>query len=456
MENKSTDPTSIRNRYSIWAIAALIVTALLFDGVLGHWKQSEGVITHDARSYYGYLPAYFIFKDLKTEKSDYQYDEGKYWLWTVTTEKGKEVFKMNCGVALMESPFFLMAHQLAKKLGYPPTGFSLPYRVFILVGALFWFTLGLFLLRDLLLRLGFADMSTALTLLIIGAGTNLLFYATADALMSHVHSFFLVAAAVTLLLRFQQSPGLKTGLLFGLVFGLITLLRLSNAVFIVFVVLLVWPRKGNPRLANPLMLAAFMLLGIGVAWLPQLAYWKAVAGEYLVYSYGEEGFFFSDPMLKEGLIGFRRGWLVYTPLMILALIGLCVNDSRITALKPAIVALLIIHFYVVVSWWCWWYGGSYGQRAMIDIYPILAFPIALCVDRILHLRRSVVMGLGLLIVFLIGLNLFQMLQYVHGGLHHDAMTARGYLRQFGQLQKQAGIDSVLVYPDYDAALHGDR
>jgi hypothetical protein len=306
------------------------------------------------------------------------------------------------------------------------------------------------------LRQGFTDLSTALTLLIVGAGTNLLFYATADALMSHVHSFFLVAAVVSLLIRFQQSADWKFGLLFGVVFGLITLLRMSNAVLLVFVALLFWPRTGNIRLVRPLMIAVFVVLGVLIAWIPQFAYWKVVAGEYLVYSYGDEGFFFADPMLKEGLIGFRRGWLVYTPLMVLALIGLFVKDSRITALKPAIIALLIIHFYVVVSWWCWWYGGSYGQRAMIDIYPILAFPLAVCVERILHLRRTAITGLGFLIAFLIGLNLFQMLQYVHGGLHHDAMTARGYLRQFGQLQKEAGLDSVLVYPDYAAALKGDR
>ncbi|MFM9057128.1 MAG: hypothetical protein ACKOQY_10670, partial [Bacteroidota bacterium] len=286
MESKSTDSGSVSNGFSLWAVVALIATAMLFNGVLGHWKQDEGVITHDARSYYGYLPAYFIFKDLKTEKSDYQYDEGKYWLWTVTTEKGKEVFKMNCGVALMEAPFFLIAHQLAQKFGYPPTGFSLPYRVFMLVGALFWFAMGLFILRDLLLRQGFSDISTAITLVIIGAGTNLFFYATADALMSHVHSFFLLAAAVSLLLRFRQSSDWKTGLLFGVVFGLITLLRMSNAVFLVFVVLLVWPRSGNVRTAGPIMLAVVVLLGVFLAWMPQLAYWKAVAGEYLVYSYG--------------------------------------------------------------------------------------------------------------------------------------------------------------------------
>ncbi|MFM9007641.1 MAG: hypothetical protein ACKORE_03575, partial [Bacteroidota bacterium] len=92
----------------------------------------------------------------------------------------------------------------------------------------------------------------------------------------------------------------------------------------------------------------------------------------------------------------------------------------------------------------------------VDIYPLLGFPLAVCVDRILHLRRSLVSGIGLVIVLLIGLNLFQMLQYVHGGLHHDAMTARGYIRQFGQLHKEAGLDSVLVYPNYDAALRGDR
>jgi hypothetical protein len=445
-----------RNSVSALVVVFVLTLAIVVDALLGQWKQEEKIITHDARSYYGYLPAYFIFDDLKVEKSDYQYDEGLYWLWTVPTQKGKKVFKMNCGVALMQTPFFFLGHQAAKLLDYPITGFSLPYRVFMLIGALFWFITGIWLLRSSLLKLGFSDPVTALTLFIIGAGTNVFFYATADPLMSHVYSFTLLSLSLYSLLRFIEAFNWKFLIVLSIAFGLLTLVRLSNAAFFLFIALVMWPVRDRLTMKKCILWCALLLLGFVIAWIPQIAYWKAVAGEYFVYSYGTEGFFFLDPMLKEGLVGFRRGWFIYTPLMLFAVLGFFIKSKRLEGLRAAVILFTCIHFYIVVSWWCWWYGGSYGQRAMIDVYPVLALPLALCIERVQEFRKLFRWPVYLLIGMLIALNLFQEFQYVHGGLHHDSMTAKAYRHQFGYLEKQPGVDSLLVYPNYGEALNGDR
>ena len=53
----------------------------------------------------------------------------------------------------------------------------------------------------------------------------------------------------------------------------------------------------------------------------QLSYWKYASGEWIVYSYGDQGFNFLHPAIKRGLIGANIGWWLYTPLMLLAMPG---------------------------------------------------------------------------------------------------------------------------------------
>ena len=69
----------------------------------------------------------------------------------------------------------------------------------------------------------------------------------------------------------------------------------------------------------------FMILPL----IPQMVYWKLHTGNLLFYTYGEEKFFWNDPKVLEGLFSFRKGWLVYSPLMLLSLTGIFVNNQII-------------------------------------------------------------------------------------------------------------------------------
>jgi hypothetical protein len=148
----------------------------------------------------------------------------------------------------------------------------------------------------------------------------------------------------------------------------------------------------------------FALCGV-----PQLIYWKWATGHWVHYSYGNEGFDFMNPMLSKGLFGFKNGWLVYTPIMAFSLIGFF-TGFRKNPLFLALLILLPLHIYIIYSWWNWQYINGIGSRPMVDIYGLLAFPMAAFFAWI---GRSK-LGIGLLaiaIIFFTWLNLFQTYQY---------------------------------------------
>jgi hypothetical protein len=110
--------------------------------------------------------------------------------------------------------------------------------------------------------------------------------------------------------------------------------------------------------------------------LPQLFYWKAVTGYWVYYSYGGVKFDFAHPHIWEGLFSFKNGWLVYTPLMALALVGIVYLGRWREALLP-VGLLLPIHIYIIYAWPYWNYLNGLGSRPMVEVYPLLGIPLAL-------------------------------------------------------------------------------
>ena len=115
---------------------------LIYSGTFFYprWQHggSEAQISWDAGGYYWYLPSVFIYHDLTgqqfhqeildeyrpTPPDDFQY---AFQL----EENGSYIVRYTMGTALLETPFFIMAHAIAKPLGYPNDGFSFPYQLMI-------------------------------------------------------------------------------------------------------------------------------------------------------------------------------------------------------------------------------------------------------------------------------------------------------------------------------------
>lgn len=449
---------TLTNRYSAGAIiaVALFITAINFNASL--WNNPMRVIQWDIKSYYAYLPATIIYHDLSLEftKEDPEFFGDKFWPWP--TPVGGLCIVMSMGLSFLYLPFFLLGHLLAWLTGAEMTGYSTPYAFMLIFSALFYLVLAMLILRKLLLRY-FHDKAVALTLVAVVLGTNLLYYSTYEAPMSHVFSFFLFALFGLLTLQWHKTPGWKTTILLGLTAGLIVLIRPTNiVVLLLFVLWDIWSvhclkrriRSFIDKWPHLLVMALMAIL----VWMPQLFYWKSVSGQWLYYSYNEESFFFLQPQILSGLFSYRKGWFVYTPMMLVAMAGLVVVWKHHREFFTPIVAYKLINIYVVLSWWTWWYGGSFGQRPFIESYALLSIPLAALIHSSFSWRRvgkTLFTGLILLLVLH---NLFQTAQYRNGAIHWDAMGKSAYWASFGRLRPLAGFDDILEFPDYEKAMQG--
>jgi hypothetical protein len=380
----------------------------------------------DTHGFYAYLPALFIHHDIdnlrKTNlsrisnrhnyNSDYTPETiPERWI-EAQVFNGKKVIQWNCGVAVMQFPFFAMSHFFAKISGYRADGYSLPYRLGLLFGNLFYVMLGFWWLRQLLLHY-FTESVVSSTLLVIALATNLYVFSVFNGFMSHSYLFFLYVALMRSTHHFYATFSSKSLILVGFIIGLIVLTRPPD-VWVVTIpllfgiykwqdiskrILLFWQKKTAVLLS----FLAF-LLPISL----QLIYWKFITGNWIYYLYGEAQFDFTKPHLQVGLFSFKNGWLTYTPVMILALLGFFFskkNDFKIAAF-----VFTLGYVYTIYSWQILYYINGLGSRPMVEAYALLAIPLSISLD---FLMKNVwkLIPTVLFIAFCSWLNIMQTYQY---------------------------------------------
>lgn len=451
---------AIHRPISLSCVAVFLIAAFMLLRMFNNHRYTEPsrVIAWDVVSYYAYLPAAFIEHDLTFSFTDVPHT-GTYW--PETLPDGRKVIKTSMGLSIMYCPFFFAAHVTAPLFGYPTDGFSVPYAFALMLAGLFYCVLGLFMLRRLLLH-HFPEWVTALTLAIIALCTNLYWYSVYEAPMSHAFSFCLFALFAVLTERWHQRPNVWHSIATGLTLGLISLIRPTNALVVVYFLLYGIQSKATfGQKWHLLTHSWWKLLLAGAAtllvWAPQLAYWHYNTGQWFFYSYGnKERFFFTDPKLIQGLFGFRKGWLVYTPVMLFALAGFAPLYQRHRTHFWGLMVFMVLNLYVVFSWWCWWYGGSCGLRALIESYALLSLPLAAWIEWIASRKRLLRALLAILLAVTAALSAFHNVRYIYGSIHWDSMTRAAYFDGFARRHPSDRFHSLLQEPDYEAARNGIR
>jgi hypothetical protein len=447
----------MNNRFSIISIFIVVVAALLIDVSFKKWLDQEEVIKQDVHSYYGYLPATFIFKDIGINSSDYQYKENAFYFWLASTNDGKSIFKERYGLAILYSPFFIVAHSIANIFNYPTNGFSEPYLFMLLLSAVFYLYIGLWYVRQTLLFFKIPDISIGLTIILLGLGTNLLCYSTQSAPMPHVFSFSLMAMIFYYCIKVINFGGKWNLIAIGILWGLITLIEIRNAL-IVFCLLVVFSSelKRKLKFSQIIKYLLFFLIPVILLWIPQFLYWKKVLGVYTWPTFPVDKYYFNDPKIWDGLFSFRKGWFVYSPLLFFAFVGFFYFKGELKTYRMAIGIYFVIVIYVIFSYWNWWYGGSFGQRPLIDSYSLLALPFAVFISEILK-RKAIIKILSVITgLFFIWLNIFQTYQYNHTSLHWEGMTKELYFKQFGKYDRVENFDSYVSWMNEHDARNGIR
>ncbi len=414
------------------------------------------MLSWDMMGYYLYLPATFIYGDLLELKFIPQimetYQPSSYFYQAHSHENGNQIMSYTLGLSIFYFPFFLLGHLIASLSSYPADGFSLPYQFSIYLGGGFYSLLGLALIRHLLKRY-FTDGLVAATLFILIIGTNYFHYSLLENPMAHTYLFMLYAWCVYLSIKWYEKHQLKHAILLGFCIGLAILLRPSEIVMTFIPILwgitnvkaikerllLIWQYKHQ---LGALVFTAFL---VGML---QFTYWKLSTGDWVYYSYGNIGFDFLHPHLSKGLIGIRKGWLVYTPVMALALLGFIPFYKKYKPLFWPFLLYIIANIYFVFSWDVWWYGGSFGCRALVQSYAILLFPLCSFLSWIWSRKLKALRYLtAVLVAGAMLLNLFQDWQYRHKMFSSEGMNPYVYKLIFGKTKIDKQVIKQFEYKD---------
>jgi hypothetical protein len=407
------------------------------------------VTTHelawDIFGYYVYLPATFIHHDFMLTDISWVHEimnthkisDTLYQLSTGPQNNTMYFFLM--GMSILYSPFFFVGHLIALATGCPADGFSAPYQYSIALGTLFYTLAGLHYFRKILLTY-FIDQITCILIIIIGLGTNYLHFVTYKNLETANLLFTLLAILVWNTIRWHQERQLKNLIAISLTSALITLVKPSEIVCVIIPIL--WGVYNKETLLEKWKIIVankkqfFIAIALGLLLLfPQMLYWKTAAGSFIYDSYKNPGIGLDllSPHILNVLFSFRKGWLLYTPVMIFALIGFWFLYKKNKAIFPAVLIYFLVSFYIISSWTEWWYGAAYGMRPLIPSYVLLSLPLGMLLTSISasgFIKKGLI---GIVIGLCLVLNLFQMWQLENFILDPYRTTKDYYFAIFGKI-----------------------
>jgi hypothetical protein len=423
----------------------------------------ESPFCWDVAHYYSYLPG--TFNNDFTMVSNNEFDG-----FLLFAPDSTRMPKTTYGMAVLYSPFYALGYKIALNQKSPTDGYSEPFATCIHWGSIFYALLGFLLLRNLLVKF-FSERATSFTLAVLFFGTNLFYYIVGVSEMTHGYLFMLISALLLTTYHWYKEITYKKTLLIGFLLGIIGLIRPTEVfvglLFVFWMVGSVSELKERMKLLfskwSHLLLILAIMIGL---WIPQFIFWHYKTRHYFYFSYPGEGFFWTDPQIVNVLFSYRKGWFVYTPLIVLAFIGFFFMKDAVKPLRFWILGLVLVNIYMISCWWDWHFGGSFGARGFTQHYSYLSFPLTALIAFVLdnektYKLRSVVQLLFLVIVFSgICLNIGQTYQCNNGMLHPDGMNKKTYglvFRKFRLSPKETTkYWGSLTQPDYDKMKKGER
>ncbi len=390
------------SRFSIKVLIIFLLYAIITIGfsnyTIVNWQR---LIHSDMYGYYQWLPSTLIEHTPLRQPYAFILEDGTYFN------------RYTYGVSILILPFFLISHGISLVFGLPTTGYTPVYGASMVMAAIFWTFFGMVLLYKAL-RPFFSKTVSFLSLFLLFMGSNLFYYTAVESGMSHAFSFFLIAVMVYMTPRFWSAPSWKNTILLSLPFAIAVLIRPTNLVLIFFILLHgVYSFKAlKQRVLQVLTLwPHFLLMAfIGfVFWIPQSFYWHGTTGDWITwpyqYSYTPDETFrnLDNPRIFKVLAGPRSGWLLYSPIMIFAFLGLFrsvrLNNYHIWGILLSFGLI----YYLNASWWIYTFACSFGYRAFVDFYSLLTIPFAVSLSWLLARKSRLLKG-GILL--LCGLLIF--------------------------------------------------
>jgi hypothetical protein len=338
--------------------------------------------------------------------------------------RNKFSFVIFSGIALV---FFLI-----RILNSPAENIKLPSVLYLLL-----FVSGLWFIRKTALYL-FSDRATGISLLILSFGTNLLSMVTVDFRLQQVLIFSLYSVVVYLTASWFNTK--KHHFIYLLSLSLLVVTLVHPTGFMCLLIPLLWgvsdKQTRNERLSLVKMNFGKILIFFGALFLVimiPLLIWKTYPGNVPFLGFYAPGVFkFLSPYLWSELFSFNHGWVIYSPVILLAIPGFYLFAQKNRSFFLSVFLFFILDVFVESSWSEFSKTQVFGQVAFTGTSAFLVFPLASLVTFIESRKLIGRLLFYPLSVFLILLSLFQGWQYKNRILLPDRMTPAYYASVFAK------------------------
>lgn len=412
-------------------------------------------IGSDGTGYYAYLPQYIIYGTHNFEFSDYieqKYPGAKFFDGISPMEGKKKSDKYFVGTAICMSPFFWTAHQVTKISGGQADGYSVNYEISVFAAALAFWLLGTISLLVLLRSYGVNRFAVLFGIAGLTFATNLNFYIVYDPAFSHAYTFGIVCFLMLQVRRFVNTSKSKHLIWIFILLGMITIIRPTNLIVALIIPFffssfkVFWQELKTLFIHRKMVLFSGVLIFLLIVFL-QFLNIRSQHDFWGFNAYSAEGFdYLFSPKIGEVLFGFRKGFFVYTPFMLLFFPALYFLFRWNRYFFLGTLLFFAAFTYITASWWCWYYGGSLGMRPMIDIYGVMIVPVILLFAQVKPLLKTVLIAF---LAFMVHYNLVLNYQMTHAILHYAEMNREKFNKIFLQTGRRFEWIFHTEFPDFD-------
>ena len=369
----------------------------------------------DEIEYFAYLRSLWFDRDLSFENEyRYFYDRGiarahgfHETFLEMTSATGLRLNFGTIGSAILWAPMYIVTDigvRAARALGSstPADGFSRPYLAAVAYGSAIYGFLAIVI--SLFVARRFAG-SVQVPALVVWIGTPLLFYMYVAPGMAHATSAFAVALFVIVWLIVREKWSVGGLMVLGALAALMTMVREQEAfVAIGPAVDFVWSVMDDARSArrdvvrSKIVAAAAGIATLLVCMLPQFLTYLVLNGRIGPDRHIENKMLWYSPHAFSVLFSPNHGFFFWTPLAMLAVVGLLLKAARRPALDESsddrrIAICMLIMFasqvYVSGSVDTWTVAGSFGQRRFVGMTVLLVAGLAVLLNEVRGTPRKV-------------------------------------------------------------------
>jgi hypothetical protein len=420
---QSMEPSSRRfSRQEKW----LLFLFLLSLPLVNPWVRGDGV------GYYAYVRSALIDHDIRFE-DDWlaanptflasRVDSSGHLLPDQYTPTGYVGNHFSVGPSLLWAPVLASVHVVVLSLDrlgahIPANGYSRPYLIAMGITTALYGFLGLWFSYLIARKYTGAPWALAATFGIWWA-SSLPVYMYFNPSWSHAHSAFGVALFLWYWDKTHSGRSLAQWMLLGLIAGLMADIYYPNAILLLLLGVEALAAVGDASDAGSKrsrvwvsLIPCWILFAIAfiVALLPTFVTRKILYGNFTASGYPPiASWNWTSPAFAKVLFSSDHGLFSWTPLLLLAVVGLLLLWKRERLLGGSLILVFLAYFYFIASYPDWDGLSSYGNRFFVSLTPLfvlgLAALLAALADWLKSQQRALALAwttIGLFVIWNVG------------------------------------------------------